>query len=478
MPEPTPNPTPPASTTPSEASRERLLRLLSGVLDAVSGEERDTKRAEVAALLETEPGLAADYAAFVATESLIEHTCGLTIFDDQGAGTGGAGDGRHLVAKAHDAEPLRPKGIASTAKPKTATRSAPSDRSLWAPLKWLSPQAAIAAALLMTASVGWTWLSRVPLATVTAANDVELANGLTLGVGDDLGEDWLELQRGSVRLALPHGVMASVAAPARFRVRAGNQAELESGAVSVHVPKAGHGFRLTNAAGRIVDLGTGFRAVADLELGLSVHVTQGAVRLESDLAPSRDLVAGRLSGVSADGSSLPDRFRSPKVSGQFRYVEEHPESLGLRAFVEDDAASVFLESYAVPLPYELRLDLATPGRYGDFTVGGQTLAAGTVIDCYLIHCAPKRMRHTVQGSVRFDGPVIGVLGNADRLNATNELLGAQWTLACQHPERGVESAPDPNSDTVTISRDRRQLSAQFRTMSIDQLRVLVARDAG
>ena len=101
------------------------------------------------------------------------------------------------------------------------------------------------------------------------------------------------------------------------------------------------------------------------------------------------------------------------------------------------------------------------------------LSAGKRVHSYLIHFSPQSGRRFVRGSVKFPGKILGVIGDTDMLNSTNSVLGTDWTLQCRHAERGIESTPDPNSDTVTVGSDMRTLSLKLRTESIDQLRVLV-----
>lgn len=434
--------------------RKQLRKLLSAACD---GELGEASCLEIERLLTEHPELAADYAEYVATESLIEHSCGLSVYD---------ADGRETVGSPRD----HLADTASVASTPTRRPLARTERSRMNPL-W-----AVAALALFTTAGAIAWWSRPAVATVVAANDARLSDGAELSLGQGLGVDWVDLKRGSIRLALRDGAMASIEAPARFRVRADNAAELGSGAIRMHVPESAHGFRLVSEAATIVDLGTGFRAVADGAGRLSAHVTEGSVRVEPTLGESVALTAGQIASTTDGGGfRVAGRARTaPRTNGQLEFLAEHPKSLGYDAFVHDGFAYAFLESHAVRLPYDLRLDIAETGRHRKLSGGARSLPAGTVVDCYLLHCAPKSPRHEVNGSIRFGGEVLGVLCRDDRLNATNELLGAGWTLLCQHPERGAESAPDPNSDEITISADRRRLSASFRTMSIDQVRVLVA----
>ncbi|QDU88797.1 FecR protein [Pirellulimonas nuda] len=431
---------------------ERLRRLLSSVCDRQSDAET---LEQVEQLLSEDPSLIAEYADYVATMVLIEQQYGLTLFDADGRGA--AADHRPATAEGsvvgeQSVRPRRQRG-------RTSSRLA-------GYLPW-----AAAASLLLAVGLGLTHWSPEPLARVVAASDARLAEGKKLNVGAGIGAEGLWLEQGSARLALRSGAMIAVDAPARLSVTGENAAELGVGAVSVHVPHSAHGFQLLSPAATIIDLGTGYRAVVSEGGGLSVQVTQGKVRVEPAQGPPLELRPGQFAALGAGAQPSPSK---PSVSGQLRFLDEHVESLGYDAFIHDNVAYVFLESHAVRLPYELRLDVARPGRHVDLMSSNDKALEGDVVDCYLLHSAPRSARHDVSGTVRFNGRIVGLICEADRLNATNELLGARWTLSCRHPERGSESYPDPNADEVTISGDRRQLSVHFRTMSIDQIRVLVA----
>lgn len=429
------------------SEQDRLRQLLSDCCD----NGWDSVRAgEIEKLLTQTPELVEDYTNYLVNESLVEQACGLTVFDVEGRGAGNVAAEVGLGGK-----PIRVP---------------------WAMRIVRHPSWAVAALVLATVTLSLAIWAKQPLATVIAAIDARLANGSEVRLGEDMGEAWIDLEHGSVHLALREGAMVAIQAPARFRAVDGNVAELRRGAISVHVPASAHGFTVLNRVARIIDLGTGYRAVADLDGTLSVHVTQGSVRVDPVQGEAISLEAGGIVAVpNGSGPRTIDATRQrPRFGGQFRFSDEHPESLGYGAFVNNGVAHAFLESHAVRLQDDLRVDLFDAGRHRDFQPQRKAIGAGTVIDCYLIHCAPQQRRHEVKGSIRFTNKIVGVLCNDDRLNATNEVLGTGWTLACQHAERGVESAPDPNSDTITISADRRRLTAHFRTMSIDQLRVLVA----
>ncbi|MGL4513755.1 MAG: hypothetical protein ACRCT8_11750 [Lacipirellulaceae bacterium] len=440
------------------APRDRLRRLVSAACD---GPLTSAEQAEVERLVASDTALVHDYAEFVATETLVERSLGLSVFDRGSTLPAG-------TPAATTAPPPTPRPQA------TAKRVGPRGESpLRGVLRRPLSTYAVAASLVGVALAATMVLDAPPLATVVAVDHATRADDSEIAVGDTDLTEWVDLATGSVNLSLRRGTLVAIDAPARFRVTSGNDLEVERGALSAQVPEAAHGFAVATLLGGIVDLGTGFRAVVSPERGLVLHVTQGAVQLNPRGGGPVAFSAGDVASVDPQGTTRVGALNAPQCSGAMTFSKEHPTSLGMNAFDHDGAAYVFLESLAVRLSHDLPTDLSNPGKHVDLEGHGDVALAGANVDSYLIHYAPASSRHTVRGSVRFPGKIVGVIGGDERLNATNGTLGARWTLACQHPERGVESAPDPNADTIVLSRDRRTLSAVFQTESIDQVRVLV-----
>jgi hypothetical protein len=318
-----------------------------------------------------------------------------------------------------------------------------------------------------------TWITGRPTARIVSSTDAWLVSGESPLVGARVGKDWIELDRGTLEVAFNDGALMSVVGPAKVRALGGGVAEMSRGVGHCYVPAGAGGFVVKAPGGSIVDLGTSFRVAIGDDRQSSVHVTTGRVRLDSKVGTTMDLRAGERAILSADGEIEATPPTKLRVSGNFELVAEHPLSLGYNAFDRDNVARVFLERSGLRLNHELRLDLARSGRQTQLQGATETLAVGERVDVYLVHCAPASMRHEVRGAIRFPAKILGVICGSDRLNATDSQLGTRWTLQCSHPERGMESAPDPNSDEITISPDRMTMAVKFRTMSIDQMRVLV-----
>lgn len=416
---------------------------------------------ELEAILEAHPELIEDYTAVVTTDALIEIKRGRSVLDQL------------------PMSPVVTKSVDHVGSSRDGAHVAPHSRRS-SPRSWrtlcltFAPYALAALVLL-----GFTlFLFSRPAARIVAVDETVWSDGEEREAGASVNREWLELTEGEVQLSFRSGAMIAVRAPARFQASAPRAMELGYGVVSAHVPESALGFQVQTPKALVTDLGTGFRLDAARSGELGVQVTDGRVRLEyRSRSQEVQLEAGQTALVSPSGDSVSvQNAPALRMSRNVTFYSEHPDALGYNAFDRDDSIALFVESSRIRLPRDLRVNVTETGRHEQLSGVGGILAEGKVVSCYLIHCAPQRKRHVVEGSITFPGPVLGLVCDSDSLNATNSLLGATWTLKCGHPERGLESAPDRNSDVVVISPDRRTLSLGFRTESIDQLRVLVAED--
>lgn len=340
---------------------------------------------------------------------------------------------------------------------------------------------ATAAALMLLA--GFWYTQTRSIATVVSVEDVEWSEGSSYAIGDGLREGWLELESGVVQLAFGNSAMVSVRGPARFQLISESEGLLETGRLTAHVPEDAVGFTVATPDLTVVDLGTGFDMHVDDDGKSHVHVVEGRVLVQSTSQNDDvQLSAGQM--VTYDREAMPEkqlrvltsRQAVPRTKGNLSFTQEHPTSLGYKTFIDDETVHVFHESAYLSLPHEVRVNHTRPGKHASIEVPRTVIAAGTRVHSYLLHFAPVSRRKMVEGSVTFPGKILGVIGDTDMLNATNTVLGSTWTLRCFHPERGIESTPNQNFDTVTISPNRRSLSVKFQTESIDQVRVLVECD--
>lgn len=481
-----------------ESNSRSMRKLVSKACDRGLS---DADQAQLEHLLEESPQVIDDYAKFVVGEALVEVACSKTYIDSEDLPTSptanlGPATGQRAVelaiadlSSANKTEvaksQLNSLSQQSTATPGPVVTSVAARELPKLPLaKWRDATVrwtpyAVSAILLLSVTLWWT---NRPGAHLVADQDARWADGVARDVGEAFGADWVVLEEGEVQLAFRSGAMASIRGPARFRVDSGSEGTLDHGLLSAHVPEGAHGFAIHTPFAEVIDRGTGFRLNVQPTGEALLHVTEGLVDFQSQNGTDRlSMKAGQRASIDASQTISLQKAIKVRSTSNVKFVESHPRSLAYNAYDVDDQISVFLENPSVTLDKELRLNAVATGKHNNFeqTAGKLTpeeAASSSPISCYLLHCAPQRLRHIVEGRITFPGKIIGVIGNSDALNATNALLGTPWTLACNHIERGIESAPDRNSDLVTISKDRRTLSVIMRTESIDQLRVLVANE--
>ncbi|MAT73232.1 MAG: hypothetical protein CMJ58_27420 [Planctomycetaceae bacterium] len=450
----------------------RLRRLLSQIIDQTAN---DQEFAELAALLAERPELHGEYLRMMQAEAALDELYArMQASDVARLGEALAMHPSDVIAglAAPPSEPNRRTTPAQPSRPGrlsqlTADRLAAAGRRAW----W-----ALAAALLIAAFGYAVWPRSY--GTLVAANDALWKSGSHCELGQALSKQWLELEAGAVQIAFRSAAVMKIEGPARFRLDGPGRCQLESGSGLAYVPVAARGFIVNTPTMHVVDLGTSFRVEVDDDGTTNLHVLEGVVEaaaLSDDRATRLGageiavVAAGGESGLQASGRESAFVRTSPRIA----FRAKHPPALGPTGFRGDNRAYVFLERCNFTLPYDLSVNCATTGRHVQFGDIDGRLPAGERVDCYLIHSAPARKRHAVEGTVIFEGEILGIVADSDKLNATNDLFGSPWSLHCQHPERGLESIPDKNAELLEISPDRHTLRITMQTESVDQMRVLV-----
>ena len=459
-----------------EKKKWEVGRLLSHARDIGL---QDAEAKELQELLLSDPGLRRYYAELVATDSQLEQLNSRPLLDTPQL-PGVAFAHAELSEESSDVEhttgqtPIRRDVKVVGMPPEELFKK----RFTFSPTfsRWLLATAALILVALL--GVGY-YLGSDGSATVVAV-DMGGKEECELAVGDQIGTNWAQVNSGVVHVSFDSSAMVAIHGPAEFRAVGPNRAELRSGSLSVHVPKAAVGFAVATEEVDVVDLGTSFNMDLQPNGNLMVHVTAGNVEVVdkshgTNLAVSAGQIATRPAEASdANALRLVETAKhSPEVRGQMHFAEKHPASLGFDAFDHDRKAFVFLESKRRRLPFDLPVNLIAPDRYTSFSQTAGRIPEGTIVDCYLIHCAPRSAFHEVRGSISFPGEILGIICDHDRLNATNDILGSNWTLRCNYIHRGLEKIPVPSADELTIQPDQRTIYAVLRNSAIDQFRVLV-----
>lgn len=183
----------------------------------------------------------------------------------------------------------------------------------------------------MTAAIGLAALLVVSVMFLSDSNEVEpiasgygvivdeadarWADGQDFSRGDLLPGGELKLLSGLVKVELFSGVTVVLEGDAEFEVVSSMEMAMKRGRLQADVPEPAQGFRVTTAAGNVVDLGTEF-ALEVTEDSSEVTVLNGEVEWHGQSSPKRLLTDGQgvreqLGGSAADLSGvLPNDLES------------------------------------------------------------------------------------------------------------------------------------------------------------------------
>lgn len=152
-------------------------------------------------------------------------------------------------------------------------------------------------------------------------------------------------------------------------------------------------------------------------------------------------------------------------------------------YENNEITFLWVEDTHVTLSEDLGAQIVLPGVYGDdpdntgtpigqdaSTGGPGDIAAGTTVNSYFIHFDPESGGPTVEGSITFETPVLGIItgnwGASNFLGGYGDGLGA-----LQGPQLDPTA---PNADLLVLSEDMRTVSWDFLSggTNVDQLRII------
>ncbi|MEM9345937.1 MAG: hypothetical protein AAGB26_04885 [Planctomycetota bacterium] len=311
------------------------------------------------------------------------------------------------------------------------------------------------------------------------------------------------LAQGFAEITTLRGAVAILEAPATIELtHSPNAIRLHAGKlVGVCETDTSIGFLVRTPHTDVIDLGTRFGVLVDIEQGTLAEVFEGEVSVgkvghAGQGQSSTSLTAGQSIALDRLGNRVPpDQVAvNPfgglsqalaginEVSGQALllaspqpYIESEDWPKGLLCVFEDRLSPLNLQD-------DVTVTIQRPGHY-NFDLFEQesnwsgVVPAQTLVRSYVVLLGPSHDRDNLRhkASIRFDGEVLGVIGNPRDHDSLQEALGPR-SVGLFTP-KAVSFWPDGGleADIVTLSDDRQGLDLDFRTGSrgYDMIRVLV-----
>ena len=146
-------------------------------------------------------------------------------------------------------------------------------------------------------------------------------------------------------------------------------------------------------------------------------------------------------------------------------------SFGKAALLSNTEIYVAAEGEPARLRDALEVDVSAPGEYrriSDLTE--KSLSVGTMVLPYLIQFRPRAEPVakekgagwvTLRGEITFEGTVLGVILNHERLIAAERILNRRLQRKLYGKNLGLEFLGSKFGDSMTLSEDRRTLTVAF-----------------
>jgi len=130
------------------------------------------------------------------------------------------------------------------------------------------------------------------IAVVTKSINIENSN-VNLSEGSTIEQGLLEFDKGLIQLEIFSGVTLIVEGPAKLDLKDTMNMVCSLGKVRAKVPEQGHGFQITTADAKVIDLGTEFGLDVSKEGQTNLYVYDGEVELHPNKRASQNLVTNQ-----------------------------------------------------------------------------------------------------------------------------------------------------------------------------------------
>ena len=338
------------------------------------------------------------------------------------------------------------------------------------------------------------------VATVTKLSKARWENTTEITRNTELKPGPLHLIQGYAEITFKSQAKVILEAPAKINLVNENAARLDSGILTVNVPKPAQGFAVTTPSVLVTDLGTEFGLMVNQDGVADVHVLTGKVNtsftpdidgaspqvsrtLHKNAAMRFDAQTGTAHAISLDRESFAlswdDVLYKPRLGGGIVFERTIPASIGTNDFMSDDTMYIFLEKAGLTLSEALAVNITTPGTHSYFRRTLATVPAGSVVDSYLIHWHPLSAigrRQSKKVNIRFPRSIVALIVDTAQLEASDKICGHPQTRYPKNEKlRHLESGSETQiQDQVIMTQDRLNLNITVKANTYDQLRVLIA----
>jgi PEP-CTERM motif len=167
---------------------------------------------------------------------------------------------------------------------------------------------------------------------------------------------------------------------------------------------------------------------------------------------------------------------APILSGQIVQISPPPSDVQGSDPTSNTTAFIWSERTNLTLASNIAVDMTTPGTANTgngYLPSPGTVAAGTVVDTYLLHSDPVSGSQTYNFSVTFNSPILGIIDTISGLATTDAALGSPTTT---YPGASTDRALEALDTLDWVSSDG--LTAHFNTSTfVDEIRILVSATA-
>ncbi len=337
----------------------------------------------------------------------------------------------------------------------------------------------------------WDREAPAPASLVKATSDTAWGAGAAPSDDGTLKPGLYELTSGVVSLRLASGGELTVEGPARFEVEKDSSANVHNGIALARLPDDETGPTLrsrglsVSESARIIGIDArtdeSTEAVVFHGVGGICLTDSGKCReLASFEAVKADHVRERLVDVPYNPRAFSKAWEMLSgVENNLGPVRiELPGSVISAAGGKEGEVRVFVENDSFLPEGGLEVDRLVAGEFALAQPNpGESLESKGELRSYLLQLTPSEKADddgSVETSLTFDHPVVGVIFSSDRLENSDATVGSSFAAAADPSQeaRGLRSG----EDELLLSEDRRTLNLRFKGEGLhaEQVRVLVA----